>query len=472
MKVGPDSRRAGLALAAAFLLGALLLGNVAQQGVERADRSSTAGPPLANAPWLSGGVDVGETDLLPLAAAMRAVGLTTLQVSHEATLREWDRASLDFAEREPGALRARLRAAREAGLSVMLVLRVRLDPASARNRHLWHGLAWPRDVELDAFFAQYREYVLWAADLAAQEGVALLVVGNELNALTSTAVDVPGVLAHALSETHLAHEARDLATCAATGPVTWHDGGMYPDLASAVAGEHRALRAWGAAVAGPEAGRAARLRQRRQRHEDHWRTLLDEARAHFPGLLSYGAGFDTYADVGFWDATDAIVSTAYFGLRRAGERGDFEAAWKRHLSALARVAEARPSRPALPVYLGELGFTRRAGSAVRPWSYEGFEVLPSVARGERECVEWARQPLDPSERVRALDALASVIAEGTLPTLRGFSLWKLTLQDEHFGLEPYAIRLESPADPAPSVDAGTLRAVQRLSVAGSRRLGW
>lgn len=465
MKVGPDSRRAGLAFAAAVLLGALLLGNVAQQGVERTDRSDAAAGPLTDAPWLAGGVDVGETDLAPLATAMRAVGLTTLQVSHEATLREWDRASLDFSEPEAGALRARLRGAREAGLSVMLVLRVRLNPANPRNRHLWHGLAWPRDAELDAFFAQYRDYVLWAADLAAEEGVALLVVGNELNALTSTAVDVPGVLAHALTDSQLTSEARDLATCAATGPVTWHDGGTYPDLASAVAGEHRALRAWGAAVAGPEAGRSARLRQRRQRHEEHWRTLLDEARAHFPGLLSYGAGFDTYADVGFWDATDAIVSTAYFGLRRVGERGDFEAAWKRHLSGLARVAEARPSRPALPVYLGELGFTRRAGSAVRPWSYEGFEVLPSADRSRRQCVEWARQPLDPSERVRALTALASAIAEGALPTLRGFSLWKLTLQDEHFGLEPYAIRLESPGDHGPAADADTLRAVRRLSAA-------
>jgi hypothetical protein len=469
MRLGPHSRRGVLAFAAAVLLGALLLGNMAQQGAQGADHGASAGSPLANAPWLSGGVDVGETDLVPLARAMRAVGLTTLQVSHEATLREWDRASLDFGESEPGALQARLRAAREAGLSVMLVLRVRLDPASPRNRHLWHGLAWPRDAELDAFFAQYRDYVLWAADLAAQEGVALLVVGNELNALTSTAVDVPGVLAHALSDAQLDREANDLATCAATGPVTWHDGGTYPDLPSAVAGEHRALRAWGAAVAGPDTGRATRLRQRRQRHEDHWRTLLDEARARFPGLLSYGAGFDTYAEVGFWDATDAIVSTAYFGLRRAGERGDFEAAWKRHLRNLARVAEARPSRPALPVYLGELGFTRRAGSAVRPWSYEGFEVLPSASEGQRECVEWARQPLDPSERVRALDALAAVLADDALPSLRGFSLWKLTLQDDHFGLEPYAIRLQGPAEEAPSVDADTLRAVQRLSVAGPRQ---
>ena len=32
------------------------------------------------------------------------------------------------------------------------------------------------------------------------------------------------------------------------------------------------------------------------------------------------------SDTDRWDAADAIVSTAYFGLRRAGERGDFEAA--------------------------------------------------------------------------------------------------------------------------------------------------
>jgi hypothetical protein len=448
---------------AAVLLGSLVL------------RAESAVGPRARqvrgelrAPVLVGGIDVGETELPPLSAAMQRSGLSTLQVSYDAQLTNWDGADLEFAEREPGALRARLRAAREAGLSVMLVLRLRLSADNPRNRHLWHGLTWPDERSLDAFFARYREYVLWAADLARDEGVAMLVVGNELNALAGTGVDVPDVLARALNDAQLDREAEALRGCRADGPVRWHDGGAYPDIPSAVAGEQRALRAWGRHVAGPAEGRRERLRARRARHDEAWRAILDETRARFDGLVSYGAGFDSYDEVGFWDATDALVSTAYFGLRRVGEASEVDnlkRVWTRHLAGLARAAAARPSRPELPVYLGELGFTRRADCAVRPWSYEGFETLPR-ADGASACVAWADHPLAPQERAQALNALADALSDGALPQLRGFSLWKLTLQDEHAALEPYAIRLNAPGRPLTSrarSEAGALAAIKRLS---------
>lgn len=444
-------------------LAALLLGTAAMRGESSVAAGTHAGSPLSRAPVLLGGIDVGETDIRGLARAMHDAELDTLQVSYEARLREWDGAELSYDP--PEVLRPRLRQAREAGLALMLVLRVRLDEREPRNRHLWHGLAWPRAAALDAFFARYREFVLGAAEVAQQEGVALLVIGNELNALTGTGVDVPGVLARGLDDAQLEREALALRQCRSAGPVRWHDGGEYPDLASAVAGEQRALRSWAIRVAGEAAGREARLRARRARHDDAWRAILDEARAHFDGLLSYGAGFDSYSEVGFWDATDAIVSTAYFGLRRAGETGDLRAAWAQHLAGLSRVAAARPSRPALPVYLGELGFTRRAHSAVRPWSYEGFETLPR-ADGGSECVAWAEQPLDPRERTRAFEGLTAALSAGALPQLRGVSLWKLTRADEHAALEPYAIRLETPGEATTerlSEERPTLDALRGLS---------
>ncbi|MCB9659019.1 MAG: hypothetical protein H6726_15310 [Sandaracinaceae bacterium] len=452
--------------AVALSLATLLLGTVALRG------GST--PPRANgthsraAAVLNGGVNVGEQDPVALARAMRETGLDTLQISYDARLTTWDGADLDFREREPGVLRARVRAARAAGLSVMLVLRVRLDGEHPSNRHLWHGLAWPRDAALEAFFARYRDFVLWAADLAEEEDVAMLVIGNELNALTSTGVDVPGVLRRALDHEQLAREAAALRRCDAEGPVRWHDGGSYPDLASAVAGEQRALSRWGAAVAGPHEGRASRLRQRRRLHDDFWRATLDEARAHYRGVLSYGAGFDSFSEVGFWDATDALVTTAYFGLYELGEDADrraFEAAWTRHLESVSRVARARPSHPELPVYFGELGFTRRKHSGVRPWSYEGFEILPR-ADGSDACVAWGEVPLDPGERARALEGLGDALARGALPQLRGFSLWKITSDDTHAALEPYAIRLRDALTTETRrarSERPTLAAVARLS---------
>ena len=101
--------------AVALSLATLLLGTVALRG------GST--PPRANgthsraAAVLNGGVNVGEQDPVTLARAMRETGLDTLQISYDARLTTWDGADLDFREREPGVLRARVRAARAAGES-------------------------------------------------------------------------------------------------------------------------------------------------------------------------------------------------------------------------------------------------------------------------------------------------------------------------------------------------------------------
>ena len=435
-----SSRRAWRASLAAVLLAWVSLGGGAGPG------ATPARPLIA----LGGGIDVGERDLGHFGDALRASGLNAIQVTHYARQGAWDSAELDF-ERGGVATEAKVRAARRAGLEVALVLRVELDRELERNRHLWHGLIWPREAAREAFFQRYRDYVEWGARLSESEGVALFILGNELNALTSTSRRVPGVLARGLSSQGLAREAARLRTCHARGPVQWHDAGDYPSLHAAARGEAGAIARWAHAVAGPEASRDARLEARRRAHEDAFRGIIADARRLYSGPISYGAGFDTYRDVGFWDALDALSLTAYFTLREVDEEPSAEGmrrGWERHLRGIRDYRNGSGRRASLPVVITELGFTRREGAAVRPWSYEGFEILPTREAGLRggRCVEWQRQAWAPEERDLALETLADALEEGALPSLRSVFAWKLTSSPTDRRVEPYALVVGSGED--------------------------
>ena len=86
----------------------------------------------------------------------------------------------------------------------------------------------------------------------------------------------------------------------------------------------------------------------------------------------------------------------------------------------------------------ELGWTRKAGSTVRPFSYVGVEPLETVD-DTLSCVHWPTQPDAPEERIRALWALLDTVEAGRFRSLRGFSLWKLTTLEMHRAIEPFAV---------------------------------
>ena len=56
-------------------------------------------------------------------------------------------------------------------------------------------------------------------------------------------------------------------------------------------------------------------------------------------------------------------------------------------------------------------------------------------------MHWASQPVDPGERVDALEALGRVVREGGFDVLRGFTLWKLSTDAGHRAIEPFVVVL-------------------------------
>lgn len=411
-------------------------------------------------PAMTGGIRIHEDDDARWARFVEGAGLDTVQVTFYADQPAWDggavehwRAALDD---WPG-VEAEVRAARARGLQVMLVLRLKLDRTRAHNRFLWHGMVWPRDdAALERWFADYRAFARWGAERAAELGVELLIVGHELNSMTATAPSarLPDLLHYHLDAARTAPVIDSRLRCAAQADAPAHlgtpDGARFPSLRALLAAEDTTHRGWARRVSGLDAPPAwpapmpAALAARRARLDAYWRDLAAELRTIYPGPLAYGANFDQFEDVGFWDAMDAIAVSSYFPLRPYDTPPDafdavLEAGWRRAAASIERVAQ----RSGRPVVLHEIGLSRKAGSTLRPYSYDGVEPIER-ADGSLACVHWASQPDDPTERARGLDALLRVVEAGGFPSLRGVSVWKLTTEPVHRAHETFAVVLPPP----------------------------
>ena len=136
--------------------------------------------------FLLGGIQVNEPDHEAWMRALERAEMNTVAVTVYAKQGDWDSSNLWFEDQEPWVM-AEIRTAKAAGLKVVLVLRVALDHAFSRNKFFWHGMIQPRtDDDLADWFWRYRRFTeRWAA-IAETEGVDVLAVASELNALTNT----------------------------------------------------------------------------------------------------------------------------------------------------------------------------------------------------------------------------------------------------------------------------------------------
>lgn len=101
--------------------------------------------------------------------------------------------------------------------------------------------------------------------------------------------------------------------------------------------------------------------------ETEWRRIIAAVRAVTDAPLIYGANWDSFADVPFWDALDAIGIQAYFPITEieAPTVIDLESGWDLRMSELRAYAEAYGK----PIVFTELGYNRAFTAAARPWEY-------------------------------------------------------------------------------------------------------
>ena len=424
-------------------------------------------PDEQEVPALSGGIQVDEPDQEVWIDSLLASGLDAVQVTSYARQQAWNSPDLEFSTNADGLVRE-IRLAKAAGLGVTLVLRVALEQGLVLNRHHWHGMIWPDDEDIEEWFQNYRKFALWGAELANSENVDLLTIGSELNSVTSTIAvkAIPDLYAYFLDTERTAAVRELLADCADALPpdalapdLRFVDGGSYATFDAYLRAQETSDRAWTQHITGASRSEDVDielLNARRATYERYWREIIGDIRRIYDGPLGYAANFDQIQEVAFWDALDVIGANAYFPLSVRGLAGlqleeALTSSWLRVASMLNELAnrEGGPGR-VLPVMFFELGWTRKAGSTIRPFSYHRVEVLETMPPGGPDgaptltCVHWATAHEDPFERVRALEALDRVVAQGAFPTLRGFTLWKLTTDPSHRGLEPFAVVIPSP----------------------------
>ncbi|MCS6797466.1 MAG: hypothetical protein NZ898_02860 [Myxococcota bacterium] len=143
-----------------------------------------------------------------------------------------------------------------------------------------------------------------------------------------------------------------------------------------------------------------------------WRTLIEQVRARFAGLLTYSANWDEAEHVLFWDLLDVVGINAFHPLadRSGASDADYFAGAERNARAVGDLARTLQ----MPVLFVEVGYTSRPDAAVEPW------LWPDDIVGV---------PVDEIEQSRALEATFAAFVPQ--PWFVGFFVWRYyaTLHD-------------------------------------------
>lgn len=446
LAVGCDTRRPGEELT--------------QQDALGVERPSAANVVETGETFYLGGVEVNEPDHRVWVETLKRIGMNTVEVTIYLRQGEWD--SDDLYEQFHGTRSVnegivhQIRAAKSAGLNVALILRVALDGGPTRNQFIWHGMILPRDESvLRSWFQKYRRFAVKWAKICREMDVDIFAIGSELNALVST-VPVDGMpeLAEYFLDTSkqerlkgdtLVYE-NDLTAkqIRLRGTNKSHSLGAYLD------GRIGAHERWARQVTFDGDPNHIELENRRRRFlEADWISLIREVREHYRGRLTFAANFDNYDQISFWRHLDMIGINAYFPLRELSDAevvpgnlyAQCRSSWQDIFEDID-IFRASQGIMNLPVLLTELGYTSRRNSTVEPWTKSGFSVI-----GEGEAsrmIVWDKEPVDRHERVVAVNALYDVVRKGGYD-LKGILYWKLTTDERHLDIEPFALHIATEA---------------------------
>jgi hypothetical protein len=146
--------------------------------------------------------------------------------------------------------------------------------------------------------------------------------------------------------------------------------------------------------------------------EAEWEDIIKEVRAVYPGPLVYGANWNEYTGVGFWDKIDFIGIDAYFPLttKKDATKEDLIPGWKSNAAQLDTWVKAK--YPDKPVIFAEIGYCSAQGSTIQPWS-----TLSNVPE------EFA----DQQEQADALEAM--FVACTAYPWFKGLYWWNYFPQE-------------------------------------------
>jgi hypothetical protein len=159
-----------------------------------------------------------------------------------------------------------------------------------------------------------------------------------------------------------------------------------------------------------------------QKFEERWRKIISAVRQVYHGKLTYGANWDEYETVKFWDALDYIGVLAYFPLTKSTNPSDAEltSAWHKRCRDLEEFSARNGSKQFV---FTEIGYNESSRAAAEPWAFKmGGEHAPEI---QQCCID------------------AALRLPQKCPALAGMFWWKWFPELPHDEEENY--RLQTPA---------------------------
>ncbi len=435
---------------------------------------------LATSEFYLGGIAVNEPDHHDWVQSLKAAQMNTVEVTVYAKQGDWDSDHLWYENQEPYVI-SEIRAAKQAGLKVVLILRVALDHAFERNKFLWHGMIMPKDDELLAsWFNKYQSFAIKWAKISQEEGVDVLGIGSEMRMLVQSVqrAGLPDIIEFYLNESKQEAEYNKYMRYEGQIPQDslWVRGHKYTDLSLYLKDKQAAQRVWAKQVGflnPPKLSEGAKAKmaspvfmvnRRSAQIKRYWQELIDEVRLEFKNRLTYAANFDNYHLVGFWSDLDILGINAYFPLRFqynneqwgkineeqtspeapktvakfANLEEELIAGWQDVYSSIESVKKKNHINPDMPLWFTELGYIYRENCTYAPWAGFGHAV---VGAGDNErLLLYNQEPENLSERATAIRALRKVNEQhGNL--LQGILYWKLTSKVYHIPVEPFVMHI-------------------------------
>ena len=158
-----------------------------------------------------------------------------------------------------------------------------------------------------------------------------------------------------------------------------------------------------------------------QKYEERWRKIIAAVRAVYRGKVTYGANWNEYGDVKFWDALDYLGVLAYFPLTKTTDpsASEISTAWEKRSAELEKFSKQNGKQ----FLFVEIGYNESARAAAEPWGFKtGGEHAAEI---QARCIEIA------------LDLPAHH------PFIAGMFWWKWFPEIPHHEEENY--RLQTPA---------------------------
>lgn len=397
-----------------------------------------------------GGIQINEANQDEWAKTLKSVGMNTAQVTAYAKQGAWNSDHLWWDDEDTTHILNEIRALKANKVKVTMVLRVALQHSFDENMYKWHGMIYPTSqAQKNEWFYRYAYFVEMWAKLCEREGVDVLAISSEMNALTATEqIDSLPPLIEYFSNRDKQLD-RELKIVPHAERLLQHNLWEYgrqvdTNIREYLLSEIESNVAWTTEAFHTDQPNAIELINKDRKYLDSvWRSIIHNARRFYSGNITMAANFDSYHEVSFWDELDFLGINAYFSLRNVHRQPlseetlyqELTEGWNKVFSDISSF-KLRKNLPDKPIYFTEIGYTQKGGCTLAPWGGEGYTLLSENTIDS--LIIWKEVPDKPSERIMAMDALYEVVQTNRIP-LVGLNYWKLTSHAYHEGYEPFML---------------------------------